>query len=140
MSDIFYVIDFFKPEERDMYSNEPIKYIKDRRKKPDIVCMYLEIAVVIVWLGFFVLLSLWHFAQPQKETFLDRLLDAELRKVTDFTLLDMAFYLLVFLSIFSLISLILNSIRLKRRTDRLRITFIISLFFSLAGIIFYLSI
>ena len=49
-----------------MYSNEPIKYITERRKKPDIICRFLELAVIIVWFVILVLLSLWYFAKPQK--------------------------------------------------------------------------
>jgi len=120
-----------------MYSNEPIKYITERRKKPDIICRFLELAVIIVWFVILVLLSLWYFAKPQKETFLDRLFDAEIRKNIDFTLLDTSFYLLIFLFAFSLISLIFNTKRLKRKTDRIRISFIISLIGSLAGNVIY---
>lgn len=120
-----------------MYSNEPIKYRPERRKKPDIICRYLEIAVIIVWFAIFAILGLIHFAKPQEETFLDRLLNAEVRKTVDFTLLDTAFYLLVFLFFFSLISLIFNTRRLKRRTDHIRIFFIFSLIGLFAGIVIY---
>jgi len=120
-----------------MYSNEPIKYRPERRKKPDIICRYLEISVIIVWCVMFTILGLLHFAQPQKETFLDRLLDAEVRKTVDFTLLEIAFYLLVFLFFFSLISIIFNTRRLKRQTDRIRISFIFSLIGLFAGIVIY---
>lgn len=121
-----------------MYSNEPIKYRAERRKKPDILCRFLEIAVIIVWFVMLMILLLLHFAQPQRETFFNILFDAEANKAMDFALLDTAFYMLVFLFVFSLISLILNFKRLKRRTDRIRISFIFSLVGSLSGIVIYI--
>ena len=120
-----------------MYSNEPIKYRTERRKKKDIICKFLDAAVIIVWLIIIAVLSVVHFALPRKENFFDRLLKAEVRTTMDYSLLDTAFWLLVFLFVFSLISIILNTKRLKRRTDRMRKSFVISLTGSLIGIVVY---
>lgn len=118
-----------------MYSNEPIRYRPERRKKPDFICRFLDVAVIIVWLLILTILSLIHFAEPRKENFFDRLLGAEIRKTPDLSLLNRAFYLLVTLFIFSFVSLILNTRRLKRRNDYIRISFIIALIGSFAGIV-----
>ncbi|AGC67989.1 hypothetical protein Cst_c09910 [Thermoclostridium stercorarium subsp. stercorarium DSM 8532] len=120
-----------------MYSNEPIKYIPERRKKPDIICRFLDAAVAVVWLLILSVLALVHFARPREENFFDRLFGVEVRKTMDYSLLNIAFCLLVFLFVFSLISLILNTRRLKRRTDYIRKSFIISLIASFAGIVIY---
>lgn len=118
-----------------MYSNKPIKFRVERRKKPDIICKLLEIAVVIVWCLIFAILCLVHFSKPVKQTFFDHLFGIQVNKSINYDLLNTAFYLLIFLFIFSLISLFFNSKRLKRRTDRIRISFILSLIGSLAGIV-----
>lgn len=121
-----------------MYSNEPIKFIKDRRKKPDFLCRWLDFAVIIVWTVVLAIIAMIDFAvPPRSETFFERLLDVRVQKTVDIHLLNTAFWLLIFLFIFSLISLILNTRRLKRHTDRIHKSFIFSLIGSLAGIIIY---
>jgi len=121
-----------------MYSNKPIIFIEERRKKPDALCMWLEIASIAVWVIFFCVLFFFESARPQIETFFDRFFGLEVRETWDYSKLNIAFYLLVFLLLFSAFSIFLNFKRLKRSTDRLRKSFIISLIGSVIGIIIYL--
>ncbi|HAA25302.1 MAG TPA: hypothetical protein DCE11_04175 [Ruminiclostridium sp.] len=121
-----------------MYSNKPIFFIEDRRKKPDALCVWLEIASIAVWVLLFCVLIFYQKALPQVETFFDRFFGIEVRDTWDYSKLDIAFYLLVFLFLFSALSVFLNSKRLKRKTDRIRRSFIISLIGSFTGIIIYL--
>lgn len=118
-----------------MYSNKPIVFRKDRRKKPDIICNWLEFAGVFVWVVFLAALILYQDAQPQNETFFDRLLEVKLRQTWDFQTLNMAIYLLLFLFVLSIVSIVLNLRRMKRSTDHLRLTFVFSLVGSLIGLI-----
>jgi len=118
-----------------MYNNEPIRYIPERRKKKDFICSFLDAAVIIVWIAILGILSLVHFALPREENFFDRLFNMEVNQTLDLSLLNIAFMLLIFLFVFSLISIILNTRRLKRRSDYLRKSFIISLAGSVVGII-----
>lgn len=121
-----------------MYSNKPIIFIEERRKKPDALCMWLEIASIAVWVILFCVLAFYQKAQPQVETFFDRFFQIEVRETWDLNKLKIAFYRLVFLLLFSAFSIFLNFKRLKRSTDRLRKSFIISLIGSVIGIIIYL--
>jgi len=121
-----------------MYSNKPIIFIEDRRKKPDALCKWLEIASIAVWIILFCVLIFLEDARPQIETFFDRFFEIKVRDAWDYNNLDTAFYLLVFLLLFSAFSIFLNSKRLKRSTDRIRKSFIISLIGSVIGIIIYL--
>jgi len=127
-----------KKEETRMYSNKPIFFIEDRRKKPDALCKWLEIASIAVWVILFCVLIFFENARPQIETFFDRFFGIEVRETWDDSKLNTAFYLLVFLLLFSAFSIFLNSKRLKRRTDRIRKSFIISLVGSVIGIVIYL--
>jgi glucan phosphoethanolaminetransferase (alkaline phosphatase superfamily) len=120
-----------------MYSNEPIVYKKDRRQRADIICIWLEVASFLVWIVLFVILLLYQNAMPREKMFFDRLLEVEIEETLDYSRFNLVFYLLVFLFVLSLVSLLLNFKRLKRKTDRIRISFIVSLVCSCIGIIIY---
>ncbi len=120
-----------------MYSNKPIVYKSERRKRPDILCRWLEFSSIFVWMILFCVLIFYQHAQPQVETFLDRFFQIKPRETWDYQMLNTAFYFLLFLFAYSGVSLFLNLKRLKRSTDRIRLSFIISLAGSLAGILLY---
>lgn len=119
-----------------MYSNKPIIYKKDRRRKQDFICSWLEVTSLLVWLILFAIALLYQKALPREATFFDRLLDVQLENTLNSGYLTAAFYLLLFLLSLSIISLLLNFKRLKRSTDHIRVSFIISLIFSVAGLLF----
>lgn len=121
-----------------MYSNKPILFKEERRIKADILSQWLEISSIVAWVALFVIIVMWQIASPQTETLLDRLFNVERSTAWNFNLLNIIFYILVFLFAFSAVSIILNSKRLKRRTDRIRLSFIISIFGSIIGIIIYI--
>jgi len=121
-----------------MYSNKPILFKEERRIKADILSQWLEISSIVVWVALFVIIVMWQIASPQTETLLDRLFNVERSTAWNFNLLNIIFYILVFLFAFSAVSIILNSKRLKRKTDRIRLSFIISIFGSVIGIIIYI--
>lgn len=121
-----------------MYSNRPIIYKKDRRQKKDFISSWLEVSGVLVWLILFATVLLFQKAQPRKKTFFDRLLAVELADTMNYTFLAPILYLLVLLLVLSAVSLFLNIKRLKRRTDHIRISYIIALVFAIGGLIFFL--
>ncbi len=92
----------------------------------------------MVWLVLFAVVLLFQKAQPREKTFFDRLLAVELADTVDYTFLAPILYLLVLLLVLSAVSLFLNIKRLKRRTDHIRISYIITLVFATAGLIFFL--
>ncbi len=123
-----------------MYNNKPIVYKKERREKPDIVCRWLEIAAILVWIVLFCAILFYQNAQPQAETFLDRYFELKLRKTLDYHQMSIVLYLLLSLFVLSAVSLFLNFRRLKRSTDRIRLSFVISLVGSVVGILLYIFI
>jgi hypothetical protein len=122
-----------------MYNNKPIVYKKDQRQKPDFICTWLEVSGALVWFVLFVIIVLFQKAQPREKTFFDRLLAVELAETLNYSYLAPIMYLLVILLALSAVSLFLNFKRLKRSTDHIRVSFIISLIFSGAGLIFFLA-
>lgn len=121
-----------------MYSNKPIVYKKERRQKPDFICSWLAVSSALVWFILFLIILLFQKAQPREKTFFDRLLAVELQDTLNFSYLAPILYLLVILLLFSAVSLILNFRRLKRNTDHIRISYIISLVFAVGGLVFFL--
>lgn len=121
-----------------MYSNRPIIYKKDRRQKKDFISSWLEVSGVLVWLILFATVLLFQKAQPRGKTFFDKLLAVELADTMNYTFLAPILYLLVLLLVLSAVSLFLNIKRLKRRTDHIRISYIIALVFAIGGLIFFL--
>ena len=102
------------------------------RKGPDLIFRLIDIFSVILW-GFQILnIGLLYQAKPVDETFLDRLFNVKVRDYWDYQLLQLALILSLVQFVVSLISLYLNSKRLKRKNDRIRISIIISIFSSLA--------
>ncbi|MDD4295889.1 MAG: hypothetical protein PHC69_02915 [Ruminiclostridium sp.] len=121
-----------------MYSNKPILFKEERRAKADILSRWLEISSIVAWVALFVVIVLWQNASPQSETLLDRLFNVERSSAWNFRLLNIVFYLFVFLFVFSAVSIFLNFKRLRRSTDRIRLSFILSIFGSAIGILIYL--
>ncbi|MBP7175645.1 MAG: hypothetical protein KBA53_05425 [Thermoclostridium sp.] len=121
-----------------MYNNKPIVYKKDRRQKKDLICSWLDASSVLVWFVLFAIVLLFQKAQPRQKTFFDRLLAVEIEDTLDYSFLTPILYLLVLLLVLSAVSLLLNIKRLKRRADHIHISYIITLVFSIAGLVFFL--
>ena len=121
-----------------MYSNKPILFKEERRIKADILSQWIEVSSIVAWVALFVIIVMWQIASPQTETLLDRLFKVERSTAWNFNLLNIIFYILVSLFSFSAVSIILNTKRLNRKTDRIRLSFIISIFGSVIGIIIYI--
>ncbi|HHW23421.1 MAG TPA: hypothetical protein GXX26_11165 [Clostridiaceae bacterium] len=98
------------------------------RKGPDIICRMVDIASVILW-GFIIVnfaIILW--AKPVGETFFDRLFNISVRDYWDAAMLQISLFLSLAQLLVSIFSLYLNSKRLKRKDDRIRISIIVSIF------------
>jgi len=121
-----------------MYSNKPILFKEERRIKADILCQWLEISSIVAWVALLVAIILWQSASPQTETLLDRFFGVKRSSSWNYGLLNIMFYVLAFLFAFSAVSILLNLKRLKRKTDRIRFSFIISIIGSLIGILIYI--
>lgn len=114
-----------------MYSNEPIKYYKNRKGEPDAIIKWLDIASVLTWFLILFNISLFLYARPRTENFFDRLFNVQVRDYWDTRFLTVTFILSAILFVLSLISIYLNTKRLKRKYDRMRKSLIVSAGFSL---------
>ncbi|NLM73558.1 MAG: hypothetical protein GX184_05980 [Clostridiaceae bacterium] len=111
-----------------MSQNTPVYF--ERRKGPDLILRLVRISSIILWgfiiLNFFVIFS----AKPEFESFFDRLLGLTVRENWDYRLLSISLVTSLIQLILSVFALFLNTRRLKRKTDRISPSIIISLVFS----------
>ncbi len=119
-----------------MISYEPVKK-KDRRKRPDIWLRSISFFGVIGWLVMLVAIIIVDKARPELETVTTRFHNIMVRTIWDRELTAYLFYLMVVGLFISFTGLIINSRRLKRKDDRLRINLILLLLISIAGIVIY---
>ncbi len=122
-----------------------IKYRKDgtpeKRKRPDILMRLLTWLAVIGWFLMYVVLMLVHKAKPKVESSFDRVdgMESPL-SVWNPDLIRYIFYMMIAGLIISIIGIILNVMRHRRKKDKYRISLISLGVISLLGIIFYLII
>jgi len=111
----------------------------EKRNGPDFLVYWIRISSFAVWLllGIFFLVA--DFAQPEQVTLFDRLFDVTRRTVWDQNMLMISFFVAIVLFFFSLLSLIINTRRLKRKSDHISISLIISLIVSTLSILLYLA-
>jgi len=129
---------FRKEKEMDTMSHTQRSYF-EKRNGPDFLVYWIRISSFAVWLllGIFFLVA--DFAQPEQVTLFDRLFDVTRRTVWDQNMLMISFFVAIVLFFFSLLSLIINTRRLKRKSDHISISLIISLIVSTLSILLYLA-
>lgn len=116
-----------------VYSNEPIRYIKERRVKQDPIMQIIHLCNGLVWLVLIAFMLVTHAAMPPIETVFDRLLGVELRDYWDYSVLRIAQVILAGLFLLSMTGIVLNTRRLKREGDHMRISLLITAVFSFLG-------
>lgn len=109
----------------------------ERRKRPDFLVKWVKWTGLISWCILIPGLYFVEKARPPMETFFDRLLEIETRQFWDVEYIDIAFYLMAALFILSMVSIIINSRRLKRKGDRLSPSLSINAALSMIGIAVY---
>ncbi len=111
----------------------------EKRLGPDFLVYWIRVSSFIVWLIIGVFFFINDLAKPQQTTFFDRLFDISRRTVWDQNLMLISFIVAVVLFFFSLLSLIVNTKRLKRLNDHISISLILSLIVSTLSILLYLA-
>lgn len=106
------------------------------RKGPDLILRMIDIISVILWGFIIVNFAIIMIAKPVSETFFDRFFSIKVRDYWDTYLLQFSLILSLTQLLISVFSLFLNSKRLKRKGDRLRISIIVSIFISLLICVF----
>lgn len=123
-----------------MYTMEHSRsHFAEKRIGPDFLVYWIRVSSFIVWLILGVFFFLTDLARPEQITFFDRLFDVSRRTVWDEKMMLISFIVAVVLFFFSLLSLIINTRRLKRKTDHISVSLIISLVVSTLSILLYIA-
>ena len=101
----------------DFIPGKPVKY-EERRKRPDWVVRSSTIIAAIGWVLAFIALLFIDRASPHEENFITRYLNIRIVSFWDTTLLRGAFAMILASFAASIIGLILNATRSRRKTDR----------------------
>ncbi len=111
----------------------------ENRKGPDLLVKWVKISRYIAWILLGVCILFIDQAKPRTAGFFDRLFNVNVYAYWDLKLVTFAFVIAVVLFLFSFISILINVMRLKRKTDRLCVSLIISLISSSIYMLIYLS-
>ena len=111
----------------------------EKRVGPDILVLWVKLASYLVWLILGIYLLITDLAKPENATFFDNLLNVNMRKYWDQNLLYISFLISLVLFVLSFLSIMVNIMRLKRKTDHLSISLIITLILSSLGILVYMT-
>jgi hypothetical protein len=109
-----------------------------RRKGPDPWTRSLRYLALVGWLllasAFFIL----DYAKPKVETFFERVYDIRLHQQWDMDLARYILWLMVLGLLLSIVGLVINAKRNRRRTDQWRLSLIFLGIISLSGMFLYL--
>lgn len=121
------------------YPQRPHNYHRNRRQQQDPLLKMLAWANVTAAIGLFTALCIAAVAKPEAVTFFDRFYKVNVyrRPHWDMVLVDYIALMLVISALTSIIGLIINSRRLKRKGDYIRATQVVCLVTSLAGLGLY---
>lgn len=116
----------------------PLERYNDRRKGPDIIVKLVQLSGTVIWLMVIAIFIVLGMAKPKEQTLFENLANIQLHRTWNYNLLRSAFFMLVFLFLICIISLILNIFRHKRKTDRFNPVVIVFMILSFIGIMLFL--
>ena len=114
---------------------KPEKY--ERRQGPHLICRAFSWLAIIGWLLFVLAMVLAHYARPEMDTGLVRYWGIDIRDEWHPTLTACLKYFLVAAACASGLSIVLNRLRLRRRSDHLHLN-IVLLLVSCISLLLYL--
>ncbi|MBN1956813.1 MAG: hypothetical protein JXQ81_09375 [Desulfuromonadales bacterium] len=113
--------------------------LNNRRKRPDLLLQllaWLNAAAVVSLAAALVIAAV---AKPELETFFDRYYNLQLRQTWNQDLIGYIGLMLGLSCVTSIIGLIVNSKRLRRKGDHVHATLVLSLIISLVALGYYLK-
>ncbi|MBF0554826.1 MAG: hypothetical protein HQK96_09780 [Nitrospirae bacterium] len=107
---------------------------KDRRKGPDFWKRFIPTMLIICWVLIWVSWTFVYLAMPQHKTIVDLHYDFAPRAYWDISLIDKAFITMNAMLLASVLGLMVNFFRHRRKTDKISRTLIFMLILSVGGI------
>ncbi len=110
----------------------------DRRKGPDTLVKWVRWSGIISWILVSLILFVTLIAKPSFESYMDESLHIKLQAAWDTDMMQYVLLLLVLLFIFCMISMAVNLMRCRRKSDRFNRTLILNAAAAFIGILLYL--
>lgn len=126
------------------WKDEKVLEKTDNRKGPDLFIKWVRLSSLLCWFLFFVTILIWDSARPQLYSILDQHYGKISRAGWATNLINTAFAFSIITFIFTVVSLMFNARRLKRKYDRISISLVSCMIASgimmIAFFIYYLGI
>lgn len=113
--------------------------LANRRKRPDLLLQLLTWFNAAAIISLLAALFLTAIAKPELETFFDRFYNLNLRQTWDQGLIVYIGLLLGVSFLTSVVGLLINSKRMRRKNDHIHATLILSLVASIVGLALFLK-
>lgn len=110
----------------------------DRRKGPDALVKWVKWSGVISWILILIILFITSIAKPGFESYMDKSFHVRLQNNWDTNLMQYVLILLILLFFFCIISIAINAMRCRRKSDRFNKALIINAAAAFIGILLYL--
>lgn len=107
----------------------------DRRRKPDMVIRLVHMISLAGWTLVIISSFLTINAKPEQTNMFYKIFNVPVRAYWNTTLLGDVFVLLIFLFVLSLVGILLNATRQRRKTDKLNKSLIFQAFMSALGMV-----
>ncbi|MGE5676646.1 MAG: hypothetical protein ACM3ZR_01150 [Pseudomonadota bacterium] len=114
--------------------------MQDRRRGPDVLVKWVKFSGIISWMLIAIVLFVTLISKPDYESYMDDSFHIRLQNAWDVNMMQYAFLLLVMLFFFCMISIVINLMRYRRKSDRFNKTLILNAAAAFTGIILYLLI
>ncbi|OGO77477.1 MAG: hypothetical protein A2Y23_00590 [Clostridiales bacterium GWB2_37_7] len=107
----------------------------DRRQKSDGIIKLVTFISTIGWILIIICAILVIYARPDQPNMFYKMFNVSTRDYWNYSLLNIMFILLIFLFVLSLIGIMMNAMRQRRKTDKINKSLIFQAIMSLVGMI-----
>jgi len=107
----------------------------DRRKGPDKLVKWVKWSGIVSWILVSIILFVTLIAKPDFESYMDKSFHIRLQDTWDVYLMQYVFVLMVLLFFFCMISIGINIIRCRRKSDKFNKTLILNAIAAFVGIV-----
>ena len=110
----------------------------ERRQKSDGIIRLVTFVSTLGWLLVILCSGLTIYAKPEQTNLFYEMFNVPVRNYWNYSLLNIVFNLLIILLILSLFGILINALRHRRKTDKIRKSLIFQAMMSVVGIILLL--
>lgn len=109
----------------------------DRRKGPDTLVKWVKWSGIVSWILVSIILFITLIAKPDFESYMDRSFHIRLQDTWDVYLMQYVFVLMVLLFFFCMVSIGINMIRCRRKSDKFNKTLLLNAGAAFVGIVLF---